>query len=102
MNRGSSERIFAKRTDGYKPSHWLFYEPGISEMYDYLTSRGGMFGELTMFGAQALCMKYLCGSVITPKQVTTARKFYKAYYGMDDVFNHEAWMDIATRLDGRL
>jgi len=102
MPRGSSDRIFAKRTDGYKPSHWLFYEPGITEMYDYMTSRGGDFGDLTMFGPQALCMKYLCGSVITPRQVNQARKFYKAYFGMDGIFNYEGWMDIATRLEGRL
>ena len=100
--RGPSERIFAKRTDGYKPSHWLFYEPGITQMYDYLTSRGGTFAELTMFGVQALAMKYLTGCVITPEQVRRARKFYKNYYGMDGVFNHEAWMDIATRLHGQL
>jgi nicotinamide phosphoribosyltransferase len=100
--RGPSERIFAKRTDGYKPSHWLFYSPGITEMYDYMTSRGGMFDKLMMFGAQAHAMKYLCGRIITPDQVRRARKFYAKYYGSDGVFNHEAWMDIATRLEGRL
>jgi nicotinamide phosphoribosyltransferase len=97
-----NERIFAKRTDGYKPSHWLFYEPGIIETYDYLESRGGDFRDLTFFGAQALIMKYLCGCVITPEQVNRARKFYKAYYGMDGVFNYDGWMDIATRLKGLL
>lgn len=102
MQSRLSERIFAKRTDGYKPSHWLFYEPGISEMYDYLESRGGQFGDLTFFGAQAFIKKYLCGCVITPPQVERARKFYKKYYGMDGVFNYEGWMDIATRLKGRL
>lgn len=96
------ERIFAKRTDGYKPSHWLFYEPGITQTYDYLESRGGEYGELTFFGAQALIAKYLCGRVITPEQVNRARKFYKRYFGMDGVFNYDGWMDIATRLRGHL
>lgn len=97
-----SERIFAKRTDGYKPSHWLFYEPGITETYDYLESRGGEFGDITFFGIQAIAMKYLCGSVITPRQVEKARKFYKAYYGIDGVFNYDGWMYIAKDLGGRL
>jgi nicotinamide phosphoribosyltransferase len=101
-DRGSSERIFAKKTDGYKPSHWMFYEEGITQMYDYLTSRGGMFDKLMMFGAQAHAIKYLCNRVITPKQVERARKFYTKYFGMDNVFNHDGWMDIATRLDGHL
>ena len=100
--RGSSERMMPKRTDGYKPSHWLFEEDGVTECYDYLTSRGGMFDDLTMFGAQSIVMKYFLGCVVTPEQVRRARKFYKAFYGMDGVFNYDAWMDIATRLGGRL
>lgn len=100
--RGPSERIFAMRTDGYKPSHWLFYQPGIQQMYDYLCSRGGLFDKLTFFGAQAMAMKYLCGRVITPDQVRRARKKYARYYGQDGIFNYAGWMDIAERLEGRL
>lgn len=100
--RGPSERIFAKKTDGYKPSHWLFYEPGISQTYDYLTSRGGQFQTLIPFGFQGFAMKYLCGRVITPEQVKRAKKFYARYYGMDGVFNYDGWMYIAEKLDGRL
>ena len=100
--RGTSNRLFPKRTDGYKPSHWLFQQPGVTECYDYLCSRGGMFNELMMFGAQAHIMKYLLGSVVTPEQVRHANKFYKSYFGRDGVFNYEAWMDIATRLNGVL
>ena len=100
--RGPSERLFPKRTDGYKPSHWLFQQPGVTECYDYLCSRGGMFNELMMFGAQAHIMKYLLGSVVTPQQVRRADKFYTKYFGRPGVFNVEAWMDIATRLNGGL
>lgn len=100
--RGPSTRLFELRTDGYKPSHHLFYSNGITEMYDYMTSRGGLFNETMFFGAQAHIMKYLCNQVVTPESVRKARKFYKSYYGMDGVFPHEAFMDIATRLNGRL
>jgi len=100
--RGSSHRIFALRTDGYKPSHGKFYESGITEMYDYMTSRGGEFNETMMFGAQAHIMKYFLGSVITPDEVRKAKKHFTKYYGMEGVFDDEAWMDIAVRLKGRL
>lgn len=93
---------FALRTDGYKPSHWLFYDPSITQIYDYLESRGGMFGDVTFFGLQALLKKYFVGSVITPEQVDEADRFYKKYFGMSGVFNREGWMYIATTLKGHL
>jgi nicotinamide phosphoribosyltransferase len=93
---------FAKRTDGYKPSHWLFMEPGIQETYDYMESRGGEYADMTVFGLQAHCLKYLCGSVISPPEVDQAYRFYSRYYGLDNVFNYRGWMDIATRLGGVL
>lgn len=95
-------RLFPLKTDGYKPSHRLFIDKDVTEMYDYLCSRGGMFNELMMFGPQAHIMKYLCGSVVTPEDVRKSRKFFKKYYGMDSIFYEEAWMDIATRLKGKL
>lgn len=100
--RGSSERIFCKKTDAYKVSHPLFYEPGIKWMYDYMESRGGDFQDIYPFGAQALLMKSFCGSVISPKQVERSRKFYKAFFGFDGVFDYDAWMFIAKDLGGRL
>lgn len=95
-------RNIAKRTDGYKPSHWLFMEPGIQDTWDYLESRGGVYGDMTVFGLQGHAYKYLCGRVITPEQVEQANRFYARYYGMTGVFNYHGWMRIATTLEGRL
>lgn len=92
-------RIFSRRTDGYKPSHWLFYEDGIREMYDYLESRGGMFADMTFFGLQALLKKYFvsCPShpIITHDENRKAHKSFNRYYGMDGIYNHQGWSDIA-------
>ena len=102
MFRGTSKRLFPKKTDGYKPSHWQFYELGVTEMYDYLESRGGDYQSLTVYGIQGLLMKYLVGQVVTPDEVRRSRKFYAKYFGMDGVFNYEGWMYIAEKLGGRL
>jgi nicotinamide phosphoribosyltransferase len=98
----SKRRNFAIKTDGYKPSHHLFYAPGVKRTYDYLESRGGEYGDTTFFGLQAHIMKYLTGSVITVEEVEEARRFYKKYFGMDGVFNYDGWMYIAKELGGRL
>ncbi len=100
--RGPSQRLFPKKTDAYKIGHWLFAEPGVTENYDYLCSRGGMFDDLTMFGAQAHVMKYLLGPVVDEHEVRRADKFFTHYFGRNGVFNLEGWLDIAVRLKGRL
>ena len=100
--RGPSERSITRRTDAYKISHHLFYEPGIKWMYDYMESRGGEFGDITPFGAQALCQKEFTGPRVTVKQVERDRKFYKAFFGFDGVYDYDAWMFIAKELDGIL
>src|ERR1035437_1572888 len=73
--QGSSERDFEMSSDGYKYAHWMFQDLGVTENYDYLTSRGGMFDKLVMFGAQAQFMKHLVGCRVTPESVKrTAKK----------------------------
>lgn len=93
---------FPERTDGYKPSHWMFLEPGLEEAYVYLESRGGMFGDTMVAGIQAHCMKYLCGQLVTPSDVERAKLRYARYFGSDAVFNYDGWMSIAMEEGGRL
>jgi len=97
-----SERIFSRDTDAYKQIHHYLYHSDIRVMYDYMESRGGTFSDITPFGAQAIMMKDFLGSVITPQQVDRERKFYKRMFGMDGVYNYDAWMFIAKDLGGRL
>jgi nicotinamide phosphoribosyltransferase len=100
--RGTSERDFEMDSDGYKYSHWMFQDHGVTENYDYLTSRGGMFDDLTMFGGQAMLMKHLVGRRVTPASVKRTQKKVGRYFNNSAVFNYDAWMDIATRLKGRI
>lgn len=95
-------RTVTKSTDGYKPSHWLFTDPTFQDAYAHLISRGGLYGDMTVFGLQAYVNKYLCGRVITPEEVERDNRFYTRYYRKSGVFNYQGWMYIAKNLEGRL
>jgi nicotinic acid phosphoribosyltransferase len=99
---GPHLRDFEMNSDSYKYSHWKFQDLGVTENYDYLTSRGGLFNDLTMFGAQAQFMKYMIGRRITPDSVRRTQKKLGRHFNNPNVFNYDAFMDIATRLDGRI
>ena len=99
---GPSTRDFEMKSDGYKYSHWMFQDDGVTENYDYLTSRGGLFNELTMFGTQAMLMKHLVGKRITPDSVRRTAKKVGRYFHNPTVFNADAFMDIAVRLGGKI
>ena len=101
-------------TDGYKPSHWQQYPPGVDTIFDYFESRGsgsdiqkaigvtGLPYDKTMFfGLQYMVKQYLT-KPITPAMVEEADEFYSKYFGRKDIFNKEGWMKIATELGGRL
>lgn len=70
-------------------------------MQSYLESRGGMFDEITFFGLQYIIKKHLIDIKITEKDVEEASKYWKMHFNRD-LFNKEAWLDIATRLGGKL
>ena len=88
-------------SDSYKISHSMFYEPGITQTYDYLESRGGEYQDTPMFGAQALIQKYLLGSVVTIRDVEEAYELCKNHFGRD-FFNRQGWEYIVKNLGGRL
>lgn len=52
-------------TDGYKTSHYLQYPPGMTRMYSYMESRGGLFDRTVFFGLQYLIKRYLQAPVTT-------------------------------------
>jgi nicotinamide phosphoribosyltransferase len=86
-------------TDSYKASHWLQYPPGTTEMYSYLESRGGKFGQVVFFGLQYLLKEYLQGSVVSRADVDEAAEFLAAH-GVP--FNRAGWTRIADVFEGRL
>lgn len=85
-------------TDSYKYSHWLQYPPKTTEAFFYLESRGGRYQETVFFGLQYILKEYL-SKPITKEMVEEAAKFATAH---GEPFNYEGWMDIVTRLKGRL
>lgn len=74
-------------TDSYKASHWLQYPPGVTGMYSYLESRGGLYDKTVFFGLQYIIQKYL-KTRITKQMVDEAEVFFKAH---GEPFNREGW-----------
>lgn len=85
-------------TDSYKASHWLQYPPGTTGMFSYIESRGGKYPATVFFGLQMILKEYFSRR-ITRANVEEAEAFFRAH---GEPFNREGWMDIATRLGGRL
>lgn len=65
-------------TDGYKPSHYLQFPPGMTGMFSYLESRGGPFDQTVFFGLQYLIRRYLQAEV-TKNDIDEAELFCKSY-----------------------
>lgn len=89
-------------TDGYKPSHWLQYPQGTSQVYAFFESRGGAFPVGTFFGLQYLLKQYLVGQVVTEERIQEAKELFRDYYGTERIFNEAGWRHILTRHEGRL
>jgi len=83
-------------TDSYKTSHYLQYPLGTENVSSYIEARSGL--QIMFFGLQAY-LKKIAGSVVSVSDVIKAAEFCKAH-GVP--FNHDGWMDIATRLNGKL
>ena len=84
-------------TDSYKPSHFPMY-PGMEYMESYLEARGGEFDTCTLFGLQYIIHRYIAKRV-TAEDVERFAAFAQAH---GEPFNHDGWMHIVNRYDGRL
>lgn len=100
MSRTEARNLILQ-TDSYKFTHWKQYPPGTEQVYSYLESRGGMFGQTVFFGLQYYLRRYLDGSVVTEENVTDAQRFVDQHLG-PGMFNTEGWMHIVRRHGGRL
>ncbi len=87
------------RTDSYKSSHSKLYPPGTENLYCYLESRGGKYGETVFFGLQYLMKEYLAGRVLDHDMVTDAAEFFKAH---GEPFDDAAWTGLLDRHGGTL
>jgi nicotinamide phosphoribosyltransferase len=89
-------------TDSYKAGHSRLYPPGMTRLYSYLESRGGIFPATNFFGLQYYLERYLAGSVVTQADVDAAEAFWTAHFGRDDYFDAAAWRALVARHAGRL
>ena len=85
-------------TDSYKMSHWLQFPPNTTNMFYYLESRGGRYGQTIFFGLQYILKEYL-DITITEEMVLEAEAFAKAH---GEPFNKDGWMYIVNKHKGRL
>ena len=84
-------------TDSYKASHWLQYPEGVSSMYSYFESRGGMFHSTEFAGLQGFIEQYLL-TPVTKAHVEEAEAFCTAH---GEPFNKAGWMKIVDHYKGR-
>lgn len=90
------------QSDSYKASHHLCYDKGISKIYSYLESRGGVFSSTVFFGLQYYLEKYLAGKQVTKEKIDEAEKFWNEHFGRTDCFDRKKWEYILNEYDGHL
>lgn len=79
-------------TDSYKSSHFLQYPPGMTSMFSYFESRGGIFDNVVFFGLQYYLKKYLTQQ-ITTEMVEEAKDFFEKH---GEPFPYEGWKHIVN------
>src|SRR5689334_21754656 len=89
-------------TDSYKAGHSRLYPPGMTRLYSYLESRGGIFPATNFFGLQYYLDRYLAGSVVRQADVDAAETFWTAHFGRADYFDAAAWRRLVNQHEGRL
>lgn len=89
-------------TDSYKPTQWMQYPAGMTNLYSYIEARGSDHGftKVVMFGLQAILKKFMC-SPVTKRDVKQANKFIDRQVG-PGIFNREGWDYIVSHHGGRL
>lgn len=69
-----------KRTDGYKFCHWEMFPKGVTEVADYLESRGGKYNEIVTWGNQYITKENFEGQVFTLQDVADLDYDLKHYF----------------------
>jgi nicotinamide phosphoribosyltransferase len=94
---GFTDRVsIIVNTDSYKPSHWLQYPPGMTDMVSYFESRGN--GPTVFFGLQYLLREYLA-KPFTQNDIEYAAAFLTKH-GLP--FNRMGWQHILQHHGGKL
>lgn len=86
------------KTDSYKHSHYLQYPPGTSELFYYLSSRGGKFQTTTFFGLQAILKEYF-SEPMTMEHIDQAEPRILQH---GEPFNRAGWERVVKEHGGRI
>lgn len=89
-------------TDSYKLSHYVQYPKGTENVYSYLESRGGRFGNSVFFGLQYLIKNYLEGVQVARWKINEAERIAKGHLGGERTFNRAGWEYIIDKHGGKL
>lgn len=89
-------------TDSYKLSHYVQYPRGTENVYSYLESRGGRFGQSVFFGLQYLLKKHFEGVVVIRWKINEAEQLAKSHLGDNHTFNRAGWEYIIDAHGGKL
>jgi nicotinamide phosphoribosyltransferase len=85
-------------TDSYKVTHFKQYPPKTTQMFSYIESRGGVYGETKFFGLQYLLKTWL-ENPITKDNVLEAEELLKVHFGAD-YFPKDPWLKVVEKYDG--
>jgi nicotinamide phosphoribosyltransferase len=85
-------------TDSYKVTHFKQYPPKTSQMFSYIESRGGVYGETKFFGLQYLLKTWL-ENPVTKENVLEAQELLKVHFG-NDYFPKDGWLKVVEKYDG--
>jgi nicotinamide phosphoribosyltransferase len=85
-------------TDSYKVTHFKQYPPKTTQMFSYIESRGGVYGETKFFGLQYLLKTWL-ENPVTKENVLEAEDLFKAHFGAD-MFPKDGWLKVVEKYDG--
>jgi nicotinamide phosphoribosyltransferase len=85
-------------TDSYKVTHFKQYPPKTTQMFSYIESRGGVYGETKFFGLQYLLKTWL-ENPVTKDNVLEAEELLKAHFG-SDYFPKDGWLKVVENYDG--
>lgn len=95
----------ANQTDSYKLVHWKIYPKKLNKMVSYLEARApsGFSEEVVFFGLQYFIKRYLCGRVISERDLPRLKAYCKHhFYGVEGLFNEAGWRYIIEKHQGRL
>jgi len=88
---------FILKTDSYKISHFLQYQPGTQSLFSYGEARGGLFEKAVVMGLQKYVKKYLTIK-ITTQDIIEAQAVARLH-GFNQ-FNVKMWEHVVKNCNG--